>query len=167
MRRRTRRNRKRRWLHTYAVFLAMISVALGITPHVIKPMQESGPEVMLTGVLLWIGLLGTMGTALFIDASRRRDPGFRRKNTRLKYWGLIHFFKNGNALIADVVMFLSLTGFLLANRSLGGGGVTFAFLGVFVYAFGMHCMLNGLNYLYINQNRKKEGTCHEESQETQ
>lgn len=161
---RASRRIKKRWLTTYVVFLFVMSLSLLLIPYVANPMRTSRiPGIVVAGIM-WISLFGTLITAAFITSRRRRDPDFRIRGRTVRYWGLIRFFRNGPALVADGGMLLSLVILILMLCGVIRMADTwfFALVGVFVYSFGMHCMLNGLNYIYIHQQRKKEGTSYEQ-----
>lgn len=158
---------KKRWLKSYALFMALIAFGIILIPWATDLEQERRWPVILVGGLVWGGLLGAMIITLQIGSARRGDPSFKNRGSWLKYWGLTHFGKNGLALIADVGMFVFLIVFIILERCTYAKNAIFLFLGMFIFAFGMHCMLNSLNYLYINQKEKKEGTHHETNNEIQ
>lgn len=158
---RAERNKKKRWIRLYTVFLVVASLAIMLAPYAVEKDNDSQVPMMIVGVLFWVGLLGAVAVNLRIGMARRKDPTFSKRGSRLKYLGLTHFFKNGNALLADVGMILSLIVFIVLEQCDANQKIVFLFLGLLIFTFGMHCMLNGLNYLYINQKRKKEGTSYE------
>jgi len=49
----------------------------------------------------------------------------------------------------DAMMFVSLIAFIVARFLRWSTTVCFLFVSMFLFSFGMHCMLNGINYIYI------------------
>jgi len=153
--------RKKKWLRQYSFFLLVAALAVMVTPLAAGWGEEDPRPLIILGSCLWFGILGAVAVSLRIGIARRKDPDFPVAKSRWKYLGLVRFFKNSNALIADVGMILSLIVSAIFELCDGNQTMEFVFLGILVFTFGMHCMLNDLNYLYINHKRKKEGTSYE------
>lgn len=141
---------RKQMLYLYAVFLAAMSASVFLMPFGIKMADESMMLTYISGILFWIGLLGTIAMAVHITLSRRRSQGFAKTHPNHKRLGLIHFFQNMPAFICDILMFISLIGFIITRIWVGTTIWPFIFLSILVFTFGMHCMLNGSNYIYIN-----------------
>lgn len=101
----------------------------------------------LVGVLFWVGLIVGIVLLLVINKHRKADESFRVKK---KLPGIISFFSNQYAIVADVVTAISLI-FLLVFLFVPwfNQGVTVALIAIFLFAFNMHCVLNGMNFKYI------------------
>lgn len=145
-----RRQQRKRMLYLYAAFLTVLSVSVFLMPFGIKMADESMMLTYTSGILFWIGLLGTIAMAVYITLSRRRSQGFAKTYPNHKRLGLIHFFQNMPAFICDILMFISLIGFIITRIWVGTTIWPFIFLSILIFSFGMHCMLNGSNYTYIN-----------------
>ena len=145
-----RRQRRRRMFYLYTIFLVGLSVSVFIMPIGFKTEDKSMILTYISGTLFWIGLLGTIVMAIWITLSRRQSQGFAKIHPNHNRLGLIHFFQNKPALICDIMMFVSLFGFIITRILVGTTIWPFIFLSILIFSFGMHCMLNGSNYIYIN-----------------
>lgn len=140
----------------YICFLLMVSVSVILMPFGVGSETENGLPVFVSGGLFWVGLIGVAATAIIINKSRKSDLGFNEKYPRLKRLGITHFFKNKPAEIADILMFVSFIGFTVLRLFTDSFVLQFIIIALFVFAFGMHCMLNGINYIYINYCLRRE-----------
>lgn len=110
---------------------------------------------VIIGVLFWLGLIA--GAAfLFIINKHRKKAGGKKTANRKKHIGAITFFSNRYAMIADIAMAV----FLVLTILLGfipGVAREFAMvsLSFFIFAVYMHCVLNGINYKYINSIKEE------------
>lgn len=145
-----RRRQRRRMLYLYSLFLAVLSISVFLMPFGMKKTIISKIPTYISGAMFWIGLLGTIAMALYITYSRRRSRGFAKVYPNHKRLGLIHFFQNRSAFICDILMLISLIGFIITRIWVGATIWLYGFLSVLTFSFGMHCMLNGSNYIYIN-----------------
>lgn len=136
--------------YTFIAFLVLISVSLLLMPISNGTEESNRILTICAGLFFWLGLMGTLTMALVINRNRKIDKKFKKEFPKLKQLGIIHFFQNKYACIADVAMFISLVGFLISELWINVLFVSFFFLAVFVFSFGMHCMLNGINYKYLN-----------------
>lgn len=148
--------RRQRKFALYIVFLLILAVSIVLMPIGTEQKEKSIIPLVISGVLFWIGLLGTIGMAVNINMSRRASPVFEKLYPNLRQFGLIHFFQNRPALIADVAMFVSITVFAVV-RFLNASNIwQFTFIALIVFTFGMHCMLNGINYIYVKYRARRE-----------
>lgn len=145
-----RLQQRQRMIYLYAAFLAVLSVSVFLMPFGIKMADDSIIPTYVSGIMFWIGILGTIVMAVYITISRRRSQGFAKMYPNHKRLGLIHFFQNMPAFICDILMFISLIGFIITRIWVGTTIWPFVFLSILTFSFGMHCMLNGSNYIYIN-----------------
>lgn len=69
--------------------------------------------------------------------------------------GLLLFFKNTYASVADILFVVCFIGFIISMLiTKGTGYICYVFIALFVFSFSMHCVLNGKIYYYvINQNK--------------
>lgn len=150
-------NRQRKIkLCLYVIFLVVMSVSFVFMPFGVKMADESMTLTYISGTMFWIGFLGTIATAVCITYSRCRSKDFNKEYPNQKQLGLIHFFKNKPASVCDILMLVSLVGFIIACIWVETTILPYIFLSILIFSFGMHCMLNGSNYIYINKINKKE-----------
>ncbi len=153
---RASRRRRERMLILYVTFLLILSIGIMLMP--IASVQKEATEIpmFISGGCFWIGLIGTVYTTLKINRARKRSHRRRNKEPEAKQLGLISFFKNREAVIADITMFTSIFCFIIARFCSDNLYLMFIFLALFIFSFGMHCMLNGKNYIYLNQKIRRE-----------
>lgn len=153
---RASQRRKKRQFILYIVFLLIWSIAILLMPFASVYKEVTKILLVVSGGGVWIGLLGTVTMAVKINKARKRSYRFREKYPASKHLGLISFFKNKEAGIADIGMFVSIAGFIVTRICSDNIYWLFIFLALFVFTFGMHCMLNGMNYIYLNQGVRRE-----------
>ena len=146
--------RRQKMLRNYTIALAILSLSIFLMPIVNGFKESTKIPMLMDGVLFWIALISTVGMAIRINNSRRRSSAFNKNYEGLKKLGLIHFFQNKLALIMDMIMFASLITFIVARFLAWNITVQFLFVSMFAFSFGMHCMLNGINYIYIKHKTK-------------
>ena len=118
--------------------------------------EETGTELstyaLVAGGLFWGALLLGIVTQCVL-AHRRRAWYAKRRNKRMRTAqkiGLISFFKNKPAAMADVALLLSLIGWIIVMIVTDGFGyICFVFASLFVFSFSMHCILNGKVFYHI------------------
>lgn len=130
-------------------FLAIISTGILLMPIGSSNKEKTMLFMYLSGAFFWLGLIGTACMTFAIIHGRKKCDQFNEQFSNKKRFGLIHFFQNKEATIADIAMFASIIGFVIAKLCSGPLILVFAFLAAFVFAFGMHCMLNGISYEYL------------------
>ena len=133
-------------IRLFVIFLAVISVSIILMPFTVDDNTFIRP--CISGLLFWIGVVGVIVNSIVVSRDRKKDRSFRRQNTKQKQLGLIHFFQNKPAVVFDILMFISVAAFIILSIY-GYYYLQFICLSVFVFTFGMHCMLNGLNYIYL------------------
>lgn len=131
----------------FVFFLAMISISVIMMPFTV---DYALIPPWVSGLLFWVGLAGTAGITIAISRDRRTDRSFRKQNRKLKQSGLIHFFQNKTAIVFDILMFIAIIAFIAISIIGYNYYLRFICLSVFVFSFGMHCMSNGMNFIYIN-----------------
>lgn len=112
-------------------------------------------------VAFWAGLI--IGYVLLIMLNKNRRASavkIGRFKTGGCQFGIFKFFRNKEAIIADVIMLLSLVLFIIF-RILDNVSVylDLTVIALLIYSFHLHCILNGQNYRYIkllkNDQQKK------------
>lgn len=121
------------------------------------PTESISAYTMVAGLMFWISIIMGIVTQCVL-AYRRRDwyaiHRIRKARSTQKI-GLLSFFKNFYAIIADVVATISLIGLVISMIvTQGTGYVCYVFVSLFVFSFSMHCILNGKVFYHItNQNK--------------
>ena len=142
------------------IFLFLVSLSVLIMPY--STNDGSGNAVkILTSLMFWIGLLGTIIFAALINFFRRKDVAFSKVAEKHKRFALTHFFQNMYATVFDVLLISSIIGLILStvfNILLFG---RFIFISVIILSFGMHCLLNGTNYIYVRNKKIRRVKKHE------
>lgn len=140
----------------FMMFLLILSVAIMLMPIASAQKETARGLLFLSGACFWSGLIGTVTMAVKINNARKRNHRFKEKYGDLKQCGVVSFFKNKEAKIADITMFASIICFIITKIFADGLYWPFACLALFVFSFGMHCMLNGINYIYLNFKVRRE-----------
>ncbi len=142
--------RRQRMFCCYVRSLAALALSIILMPIVYYLRNTTRIPMYIVAVLFWMALFLTIRMAVNINNSRRRNSAFNKKYKTLKKLALIHFFQNKMALIMDSIMFVSLIAFVVMHFITDNLVIHFLFVSMFAFSFGMHCMLNGINYIYIN-----------------
>ena len=104
------------------------------------------------GLMFWVSLFLGMVTQIIL--SHRRKVWYAAHNSRAaaaRKIGLISWFKNVYASIADGMTLLSLVGVVVAYVLTDGiGYVCYVMAFLLMFSFCMHCILNGKNFYYVN-----------------
>ncbi len=109
----------------------------------------------INGGVFWLSLVVLVVVSVLLNCVRRRSRDFQSYAGNLRQFGLISFFKNKWAAAADIAAGLSLAGmccFLVLEMQTQFW--VFVFLSLFIFFFGMHCILNGINYRYVTYDKK-------------
>lgn len=119
---------------------------------------------VLTGVLFWgfliIGyvILGIIsGHRKTYERKNRADLGRKANRDANKRPGIICFFSNQKAIIADIVMIVSfIINLIFMFIPSVNQVVAVIFIAIFAFAVHMHCVLNGVNFRYIAHISKND-----------
>lgn len=121
--------------------------------------QRIGGYILAT--IFWISILVE---CVFVHLSTQERRWIERKEYRskvLKYSqpGVVSFFKNPEATVADVILFITATlVVILMWTRVKNGWMVMADISILFLSFNLHCVLNGKNYRYLKSYRlyKKE-----------
>lgn len=129
---------------------------------------------IVPGLMFWIGLLAGCSLQIVLAVRRRRflakHPAAAEKLSKGRI-GLLAFATNRLAMVADILMCVGFAATVLAMiLTKGTGDICFALIAITVFAFCMHCVLNGKIYRFVmgklreypkqkrvNSMEKKEG----------
>lgn len=146
------------WLGFSIFFFLMFAVSFLLMPLGSEtPIESISAYTMVAGLMFWISII--MGIVTQCVLAHRRRSWYVihriRKARATQKIGLISFFKNSYATVADAVTILSLIGLVIAMIATQGTGyICYVLVSLFVFSFSMHCILNGkVFYHIINQNK--------------
>lgn len=145
--------RQRKMMLLFTGFLFLFALAIALMPLGSSMKEKTILITYCSGAGFWIGLIGTSFMVLIINQSCKASVRFNELYGDKKQFGIIHFFQNMEAKIMDVLMFVSLFTIIIAKVCNAELQLIYIIFAVFVFSFGMHCMLNGLNYKYINYSK--------------
>ena len=148
--------RRKRMLYLYIASLVILSLGIALMPFGSAVREKTMLLTYTSGMFFWIGIAGTIYMALRINNCRRNSYRFNEQVGNMRQLGLIHFFQNTESKIIDIAMFVSIICFIIAKICTSEILLSFIFLALFVFTFGMHCMLNGINYIYINYTVRRD-----------
>lgn len=146
------------WFGLSIFFFLMFAVSFLLMPLGSEtPTENISVYTMVAGLMFWLSII--MGIVTQCVLAHRRRSWYVihriRKARASQKIGLISFFKNAYAIVADVVTILSLIGLVIAMVATQGSGyICYVLVSLFVFSFSLHCILNGkVFYHVINQNR--------------
>lgn len=94
----------------------------------------------------------------FKTSGKRRvlEKNMEHKRLKRKYrTGVISFFKNQEAMIADLILFVSCVFSIgLIALEINIDWLVYIMISLFFFAFNLHCLLNGKNYRYLKLYKK-------------
>lgn len=146
------------WLGLSIFFFLMLAVSFLLMPLGSETHTENiSAYTMVAGLMFWISII--MGIVTQCVLAHRRRSWYVihrvRKVRATQRVGLLSFFKNFYATVADAVTIFSLIGLVIAMIATQGTGyICYVLVSLFVFSFSMHCILNGkVFYHVINQNK--------------
>lgn len=122
---------------------------------------NSGDQTFLNivGVSFWSTFALSVITTILLNVRRRKCLKATGKLKKERP-GIIRFFSNLPAKIADIIMVISLIALVIVMMFFSENYIIYVLLSVTLFSFLMHCVLNGENYRYIITLGKEEnGTC--------
>ncbi len=132
------------WLALSLLFLLTLCASFLIMPF------DGEKYTIAAGITFYTSLLMLFITQGVLAYRRREWCKKHRIRHSREHIGLISFFKNPYAVIADIFAVLSLIALVLSLVLTHGlGDICFAFTAVFVFSFGTHCIFNGKIFTYI------------------
>ena len=139
----------RKILHVRLLCLSAAGYAVMSGSILLMPLPALG---VLPGVLFWLGFLaGSAGQVLLTRARVKASPEQRKKR---KLPGALVFFSGRAARVVDTALLLlaavTLIVLTCADESFYG---CFVLLAATMFAFCLHCMINGKNYLFVTAQK--------------
>lgn len=102
------------------------------------------------GVLFWGSLIASI-VFIFFETYNRKKISNNEKMSSNKLPAIITFFSSKEAIIADVLMFIFLVGFIVCCIAHADQAISLFAFSIFVLTAEAHCVLNGRNYNYIKE----------------
>jgi len=146
------RRTKRLWLRLFTVFLFIFAISFVLMTFVNVRHKDSGAIIYIAGGMFWAGLIGTVVMTIKINLARIKDRSYKKKYNITM---LFNWFSNKKAIWIDLVMIISVIMMILARLLFNKTEIFLVIFAVFIFTFGMHFMLNGINYKYINYKGKR------------
>lgn len=146
---------KKKLFYMYIAFGILCSIGILLMPIGSMMSYKTKMFIYISGLTFWIGCIGLFAVMQKINISRKRCKGFSKKTNQYSS-GLIHFFENQEARVADIAMFAVLGCFVISKLIFKNVYAMYIFFSMFVFAFAMHCMFNGVNYKYIKYKGGRE-----------
>ena len=103
-------------------------------------------------VLFWASLILYIVSVMLSSKERQKieKSKFRVKKLKKNHIGILKFFQNKEAVIFDVLLFIS-TAVIIVSLLFKTEFVWLIAIGLFLWfiSFNLHCLFNGKNYIYI------------------
>lgn len=143
------------WVSVVALFI--MSAMLLLMPFSVENGQQKPIFVVVVGITFWLSAL--IGYAFAIAANSVRKQIMHLLSGSHTFLdgkvGVISFFSNIYASIADVILIISFVSFVLINFSeLNTSYLAYVFLFLLVFSLNMHCMFNGKIFKMIQASKK-------------
>ncbi len=136
-------------LLVYAGFLLLLAISFLLMPAASARPEPIFALTLTVGAVFWIGLIGTVVMTVRLRSFGKKHGARTSSDQLARKNGMIRFFQNREAIVANVVTLLSLLGgipiWILASHSYWG----FVFLSLLVFSFGACWVLNGHDYNYM------------------
>ncbi len=146
------------WMGISIAFLLMLSISfLLMLPEDDSSIVEKSVFMFVSGGMFWVSSIMLVISQIVLSRQRKKWYAVNkvRKDIGSRRLGVISFFSNTLATVADIISVLSLVGLVIAMvASKGGGYICFVLISIFVFSFGMHCILNGRVYYFVTNKKK-------------
>lgn len=140
-------------------FVSITSFLLFSLSFLLMGLSDSaatGIKSMIPGIMFWLFLIA--GIVIQIILIVRRKKRIIRERTysieKPKNVGIVSFFQNYPALIADCVFFICLISLVFVFIYNPNGLIGYVILSIGAFSFCMHCIFNGRVYNHIVNHKK-------------
>lgn len=146
---------KRPKMDRFLLWVSMGGFLLMSVSFLLMPIE--GLQV-LPGLLFWGGLLLGIVLQILLEL-RRRDfftaYGVKRETMQKPRNGLLTLWSNGAAKIVDCILAVSIAATVLTLViTKGFGYLCYIMIAITLYAFCLHCILNGRIFFHVNNQTK-------------
>ena len=150
------------WFSAFFQFLMSASILL--MPMAVQIGQQDKKMTVLIGLMFWISMI-TAYVLLGIANSERKWFLHRKVGIDAKMNcrpGIVEFFTNIPATVADVAMILSFLLFVIVGfTDWKYEYISYILLFIFVFSLQMHCMFNGRIYKVTKFKRARRESSYE------
>ncbi len=118
----------------------------------------------------WLSLILEIILVVLTTFKRKEleEKGYKAKSLRDAQAGIVSFFKNFEASIADVILFIcAISTVVIVRSQTNTQAIIIVDFSLLFLTFNLHCILNGKNYRYIkslNQYKKRSKKDHGKNQ---
>lgn len=141
-----KRKKKRYIFLVQVIALGMVSLSILCMPFQ-NILSNSSRDIIvsyLIATVFWMGIALFLACSIWEAGKNRKGAKGRRKR---QMPGILRFCSTRAAAWADVIMTASLLGFIAVCIWAKEQQITaFVLLAIFVFAFGMHCILNSVSF---------------------
>lgn len=136
----------------------MLAVSFLLMPIESETTQDKISVIaLIAGVMFWVSIFIGLATQVILSVRRKKWYSANRikADKKEQKTGLISFFRNKYAIIADIASAISLIGLVVAMIVTHSTGyICYVFVSAFIFSFSMHCILNGKVFYFVtNQNK--------------
>lgn len=136
------------WFNLSLVFVFIQGVCLLVIPV----LEIDNVLNTVFAVLFWMCLILYIVSVILSSKERQKieKSKFRVKKLKKSHIGVIKFFQNKEAVIFDVLLFIS-TALIIVSIIMKTEFEWLIAVGLFLWfiSFNLHCLFNGKNYIYI------------------
>lgn len=136
------------WFVLSLVFVLVQSVCLLVIPI----LEIDNVLNAIFAVLFWVCLILYIASVMLSSNERKKieKSKFRVKKLKKNHIGILKFFQNKEAVIFDVLLFIS-TALIIVSVIMKTEFEWLIAVGLFLWfvSFNLHCLFNGKNYTYI------------------
>ncbi len=139
----------------FFLLLSVVGFLLVSVSFLLMPLNSDSSEPnVFVGVLFWCSLLIGIVSQVILTLRVKRTE----HNNSGRRLGLLMFFQNPYAIISDIVLIISIIGFTVTMIVTNGLHYScYIFLAMTVFFFSMHCIFNGKNYYYTQDEKSVQG----------
>lgn len=138
----------------YIFFLFLFSVSVATMPAGWRIQSQTIALSVFSGMSFWLGLAGMAGCIFGMRRLEKKEGCKTSKKDTRKRVGF-HFFRNSHTVKIDVCMAVSLIAAICMQSVFHKEAFAFIISAVFLFLFGMHCILNATGYRYFMYQNKK------------
>lgn len=139
------------------ICMALLSASFLVMPYGSEQsLAGDNTFLILSGLLFWIPLVGACTCLLLVNRERKKQDKRKNKPRWFQTVGIIRFFTNKPAALADALWIGSLTGFIVFMAVNQTGYGVYVFLCLTVFTLQLHCVLNGENYKFVKKTAGRD-----------
>lgn len=142
------------WLS--AAFMLLMSTTFLIMPVAVDKAEQNRAIVVVVGLLFWLSALAGYGFVIAANYMRKKIMNMMSNSSSLHTgrMGLLSFFSNIYASVADTAMILSFVLFVAINfTEYKTSFLAYILLFLLIFSLHMHSMLNGKIFKLIQASK--------------